>query len=72
VRDNTFFLRFRPENDLLTSVFQIIDTNRDGWITLIEYINFIRQYLGRGLIDDAPKKLIDQPKPSSVPGVSAE
>jgi hypothetical protein len=35
VRDNTFFLRFRPENDLLTQVFQIIDTNRDGYITLI-------------------------------------
>lgn len=49
IRDNTFFLRFRPENDLLTQVFQIIDTNRDGWITLLEYMNFIRQYLGRGL-----------------------
>lgn len=67
-------MRFRPENDLLTSVFQIIDTNRDGYITLIEYINFIRQYLGRGLaiIDEPPKKIINQPKPSSVPGVSAE
>ncbi len=74
VRDNTFFLRFRPENDLLTKVFQIIDTNRDNWITLIEYMNFIRQYLGRGLtvVDDSPKKIKDQPKPSSVPGVSSE
>jgi Ca2+-binding EF-hand superfamily protein len=74
IRDNTFFLRFRPENDLLTKVFQIIDTNRDNWITLVEYMNFIRQYLGRGLIivDESPKKIKDQPKPSSVPGVSSE
>ena len=74
VRDNTFFLRFRPENDLLAKVFQIIDTNRDNWITLVEYMNFIRQYLGRGLIivDESPKKIKDQPKPSSVPGVSSE
>lgn len=74
VRDNTFFLRFRPDNELLTKVFQIIDTNRDGWITLLEYMNFIRQYLGRGLTitDESPKKIKDQPKPSSVPGVSAE
>jgi len=36
-------------------------------------MNFIRQYLGRGLniIDDNPKKVKDQPKPSNVPGVSA-
>ena len=34
IRENTFFIRFRPENDLLTKVFQIIDTNRDNWITL--------------------------------------
>lgn len=74
IRDNTFFLRFRPDNDLLTKVFQIIDTNRDNWITLVEYMNFIRQYLGRGLIivDESPKKIKDQAKPSSVPGVSSE
>lgn len=74
IRDNTFFLRFRPEEDLLTKVFQIIDTNRDGYITLLEYMNFIRQYLGSGLtiIDDSAKKLKNKPKPSSVPGVSAE
>lgn len=74
IRDNTFFLRFRPDQELCTKVFQIIDTNRDGWITLIEYINFIRQYLGRGLnvVDENPKKIKDQPKPSTVPGVSAE
>jgi len=37
-------------------------------------MNFIRQYLGRGLVivDENPKKIKDQPKPSSVPGVSAE
>lgn len=74
VRDNTFFLRFKPENDLLTQVFQIIDTNRDGYITLIEYMNFIRKYLGRGVIaiEEAPKKIMNEPKPSQVPGVSAE
>lgn len=37
-------------------------------------MNFIRQYLGRGLTitDESPKKIKDKPKPSSVPGVSAE
>lgn len=35
IRDNTFFLRFRPENDLLVQIFQLIDTNKDGYITLI-------------------------------------
>ncbi len=41
---------------------------------MVEYMNFIRQYLGRGLniVDDSPKKMKDQPKPSSVPGVSSE
>lgn len=49
VRENSFFIRYRPDNELLTKIFQIIDTNRDNWITLTEYMNFIRQYLGRGL-----------------------
>ena len=37
-------------------------------------MNFIRQYLGRGLnvVDESTKKIKDQPKPSSVPGVSSE
>lgn len=37
-------------------------------------MNFIRKYLGSGLtvIDDSAKKLKDQPKPTTVPGVSGE
>jgi hypothetical protein len=37
-------------------------------------MNFIRKYLGRGVIaiEEAPKKLMNEPKPSKVPGVSAE
>lgn len=37
-------------------------------------MNFIRKYLGRGVIaiEEAPKKIMNEPKPSKVPGVSAE
>jgi hypothetical protein len=37
-------------------------------------MSFIRKYLGRGLTitDDSPKKISNTPKPSNVPGVSAE
>lgn len=74
VFENCFFLRFKPQQELLTQVFQIIDTNRDNYISLTEYMDFIRKYLGRGLaiIDDTPKKIMNVPKPSSVPGVSSE
>ncbi len=49
VYDACFFVKERPPKEDLKAIFTILDTNRDGYISLTEYMNFIRKYLGKGL-----------------------
>ena len=54
-----FFLRKKPLRDDLVNIFNMIDTDRDGWITFMQYIDFIRKYLGLGIqnaVEAPPKK----------------
>jgi Ca2+-binding EF-hand superfamily protein len=47
--ESCFFVKVRPSKSDLLSIFEILDTDKDGFISFEEYINFIRHYLGRGL-----------------------
>ena len=44
-----FFLRVKPSREDLTEIFRSLDTDKDGYITFAEYIDFIRKYLGLGI-----------------------
>jgi Ca2+-binding EF-hand superfamily protein len=69
--DNLFFIKVRPSKQDLLTIFEILDTDKDGFISFQQYINFIREYLGRGLeIVDKPIKQ-EQLKPEpAFEGVS--
>lgn len=54
--ENCFFVKVRPTKSDLLGIFEILDTDKDGFISFEQYINFIRHYLGRGL------QVIDNPK----------
>lgn len=44
-----FFLRVKPTEADLTEIFNLLDTDKDGYITFSEYVDFIRKYLGLGI-----------------------
>jgi len=39
----------KPSREDLTEIFNMLDTDKDGYITFSEYIDFIRKYLGLGI-----------------------
>ncbi len=43
-----FFLRLKPLRSDLCNIFQILDTDKDGYITFSDYFDFIRKYLCNG------------------------
>ena len=45
-----FFLRKKPYQEDLLTIYGLIDTNNDGWVDFSEYVDFIRKYLGFGLV----------------------
>lgn len=49
----------------MLTIFEILDRDKDGFITFEEYINFIRKYLGRGLqiVDQPAKQIILKSEP---------
>lgn len=64
--DNLSFIKIRPSKQDLLTIFEILDTDKDGFISFEQYITFIRKYLGRGLeIVDRPVKQ-EQLKPQPV------
>jgi Ca2+-binding EF-hand superfamily protein len=69
--ENLFFIKVRPSKQDLLTIFEILDNDKDGFISFQQYIKFIREYLGRGLeIVDKPIKQ-EQLKPEpAVEGVS--
>lgn len=51
------FLRKRHSKEDLTEIFGILDTDKDGYITFSQFVDFIKKYLGLGLPEP------EQPKP---------
>ena len=47
--DACYFVNLKPFKEDLEAIFAELDTDKDGFITIQEYIDFIRKYLGRGL-----------------------
>lgn len=47
--ESCFFVKVRPTKSDLLAIFEILDTDKDGFISFEQYINFIRHYLGRRL-----------------------
>lgn len=47
--ESTFFIRIKPSIEDLTYIFNELDTDKDGFITFNQYVNFIRKYLGNGI-----------------------
>lgn len=45
--DGCFFITIKPYLEDLKSIFEALDTDKDGFITLSQYIDFIRKYLGK-------------------------
>lgn len=50
-----YFITIKPFEEDLKAIFLDLDTDKDGFITLWEYVLFIRKYIGRDLsIEDVP------------------
>lgn len=47
--ESTFFIRIKPSIEDLTYIFNELDTDKDGFITFNQYVNFVRKYLGNGI-----------------------
>jgi Ca2+-binding EF-hand superfamily protein len=48
ITEGCFFIRLIPQRADLVIIFNMIDENKDGYISFQEYFNFIRKYLGNG------------------------
>ena len=66
VTDSCFYLRKKPFEQDLIYIFSILDTDHDGWISFKEYVDFIKKYLGMGLEEEEPPKVVDPAKPANV------
>lgn len=49
ISEESFFIRTKPPKADLILIFETLDTDKDGFITFEQYINFIKQYLGKGI-----------------------
>jgi Ca2+-binding EF-hand superfamily protein len=63
-----FFLKVLPLRDDLIWIFQSLDTDKDGFITFLEFAAFIKKYLGNNI--DFVK--IKAPAPADPNGISEE
>lgn len=62
-----FFLRVKPTKEDLTEIFNFLDTDKDGFITFSQYVDFIRKYLGLGIQPEpVPVETKDSGKPTDV------
>lgn len=48
ITEGCFFIRLIPQRADLAIIFNMIDENKDGYISFQEYFNFVRKYLGNG------------------------
>lgn len=44
-----FFIRIKPSRQDIAYIFKELDTDQDGYITFLQYSNFINKYLGNGI-----------------------
>lgn len=44
-----FFIRIKPNREDIEYIFKELDTDSDGYITFLQYSNFINKYLGNGI-----------------------
>lgn len=63
ITDACSFVTIRPFEEDLKAIFADLDTDKDGYITIRQYIEFIRKHIGRGLgIEDLPASPKKEPK----------
>jgi Ca2+-binding EF-hand superfamily protein len=68
ITEACYFISFKPLRDDLIFIFKELDTDRDGYITFLQFTEFIRKYLGNG-IDPFAKPA---PPVTSPQGISSE
>lgn len=68
ITEACFFIRFKVPREDLVWIFNELDTDKDGYITFQQYVDFIKKYLGNGI--DFFKK--PEVKPTAPGEVSEE
>lgn len=68
ITEACFFIRFKVPREDLVWIFNELDTDKDGFITFQQYLDFIKKYLGNGI--DFWKK--PESKPTAPGDISEE
>jgi Ca2+-binding EF-hand superfamily protein len=64
ITESCFFIRYKVPREDLVFIFNELDTDKDGFITFQQYVDFIKKYLGNGI--DFWKKPEVKPAPGDV------
>lgn len=49
ITEACYFIRFKVPREDLVFIFNALDTDKDGYITFQQYVDFIRKYLGNNI-----------------------
>lgn len=68
ILEGCYFIKFKPTRQDLEFIFGVLDTDKDGYITFQQFVDFIRKYLGNDIDPWALRKKKD----ANPAGVSEE